>query len=434
MSRLNNWCQSHGLPSCPRFVFALLASLATAVLSAAPTTAAAAPSPYLKQRSNNGSPAVALAQAPDGQLIVAGRVPTVRGLDNQLQHAWERVLDDEFTSTTGLAVRADGALVVAATNECEMQIWRREDPSVQITHTDLKACPLAVVFSPDGHWLVAGCEEGVVQFWDASKWLVDGKLSSDTSGPERTVDLKSDEIHSIALSPDGKRLAVTCGDLTLKTKIVNAATGVVEMELSTTGTALAFSRDGRRLLSGDSVFDTSNWQARFQLNYEFTISGAAFSPDGAWLVTAGNDNRIVFWDARSGKRLAAIRAHDDAVTAIALDARSTTIATGSEDRTVALWDVERILQEKPLAEPFARLANTPEAFDCWRMATDWTRGVLVARNNKRRPPALSAAIERAKRLKITLPELPADLDTEPAVKRVFAEAPKIAAQLKERYG
>jgi hypothetical protein len=422
-------------PKTASTMWPLLIAFALASMTVVPKTGAADPSPYLKQRSSVGSPVEAVTYATDGQLIVAGRAPTVRGLDDQLRQAWEQVLDTEFTSTTGLAVRGDGSLVITATDESEMYLWRRDDPAADVMHSLLDDCPLALAFSPDGRHLAAGCEGGVVSIWDTSKWLTGGKLATTTAEPQRTIDLKSDDIVAIAYSPDGKHLAVSVRDVlpNTKTKILNESTGVVEMEFSASGTKLAFSPDGRRLFSGNRVFNTSNWETIYQLDYPFTVTAAAFSPDGSWLVTGGNDNRVVFWDARSGKRLAAIRAHDDTVSAIALDARGQSLATGSDDWTVALWGTQRILAEKPLAEPFAKLANTPEAFDCWRLATDWTRGVLAARNDKRRPPALGAAIERAKQLQISLPELPADLDTEPAVKRVFAEAPKITAQLAERY-
>ncbi len=359
----------------------------------------------------------------------------MRGLDAQLRQVWEQVLDSEFTSTTGLAVRGDGALVVTAIDECEMYVWRRDDPAAPTTHLLLEDCPLALAFSPDGRHLAAGCEEGVVSIWDTSKWLSGRKLASIDGDPQRTIDLKSDDLVAIAYSPDGKHLAVSVREVlpNTKTKILNASTGVVEMEFSASGTELTFSPDGRRLFSGNRVFDTSNWETVYQLEYPFTVTAAAFSPDGAWLITGGNDNRIVFWDARSGKRMAALRAHDDVVTAISLDARGQSLASGSDDWTVALWDVQRILQEKPHAEPFAKLANTPEALDCWRLATDWTRGMLAARNDKRQPPPLGAAMARAKQLKITLPELPADLDAEPAVARVFTQLPRVATELKERY-
>lgn len=414
----------------------LLIAFALASTIVVPTTAAAAPSPYLKQRSSVGSPVEAIAYATDGQLIVAGRAPTVRGLDAQLRPAWEQELDSEFTSTTGLAVRGDGALIVTATDECEMFLSRRNDPAADTMHMLLEDCPLALAFSPDGRHLAAGCEGGVVTIWDTSKWLMGRKLATIDGDPLRTIDLKTDDLVAIAYSPDGKHLAVSVREVlpNTKTKILNASTGVVEMEFSASGTRLAFSPDGRRLLSGNRVINTSNWETVYQLEYPFTVTAAAYSPDGAWLITGGNDNRIVFWDARSGKHMAALRAHDDVVTAISLDARGQTLASGSDDWTVALWDVSRILQEKPHAEPFTKLANTPEAFDCWRLATDWTRGMLAAQNDQRQPPALGAAIKRAKQMMITLPELPADLNAEPAVTRVFTQLPTVAVKLKERYG
>jgi len=64
----------------------------------------------------------------------------------------------------------------------------------------------------------------------------------------------------------------------------------------------------------------------------------AFSGDGKRLA-AGN-RRVCVFDLETGKRVAAIEAHDKALTAIALSPDGALLATADTDRRVRVWTVK----------------------------------------------------------------------------------------------
>ena len=51
-------------------------------------------------------------------------------------------------------------------------------------------------------------------------------------------------------------------------------------------------------------------------------------------------------DAATGKEVMQIAGHTDCVRGMAFSPNGQTLATGSEDRTVMLWDVARLLGHK----------------------------------------------------------------------------------------
>src|SRR5262249_34269633 len=65
---------------------------------------------------------------------------------------------------------------------------------------------------------------------------------------------------------------------------------------------------------------------------------ASFSPDGALLVTAGEDGGVSIWDARSGARLHRLEGHHGPVLAAEWSPDGRIVASAGLDGVVRLWD------------------------------------------------------------------------------------------------
>jgi WD domain, G-beta repeat len=68
------------------------------------------------------------------------------------------------------------------------------------------------------------------------------------------------------------------------------------------------------------------------------VSSAAFSPDGARVVTASLDKTARLWDAATGKEVAVLRGHDDQVLSAVFSPDGARVVTASLDKTARLWD------------------------------------------------------------------------------------------------
>jgi WD40 repeat protein len=65
----------------------------------------------------------------------------------------------------------------------------------------------------------------------------------------------------------------------------------------------------------------------------------AFSPDGKTIASGSTDNTIKLWDVASGKQLKTLNGHSSSVLSVAFSSDGKTIASGSDDNTIKLWDV-----------------------------------------------------------------------------------------------
>jgi WD40 repeat protein len=232
--------------------------------------------------------------------LAAGRVATARELAaaavNNLEVDPERgillalqAVDTTRASGEGVLPEAEAALHQALTAS-----------RVRLSLDDIGTRVLGAVYSPDGRRVAAIGDTGEVVVWAA-----------DTG--ERLLRMKgitapSDAVgtHRIAYSPDGRRLVT--GDSVL-VKVWDAETGAELRALAGhTGEvwAVAVSPDGARIASGGAdgtvrVWDTATGEALLALaGHAGPIETLAFSPDGARLATGADDQTLKVWDTATG--------------------------------------------------------------------------------------------------------------------------------------
>jgi WD40 repeat protein len=88
----------------------------------------------------------------------------------------------------------------------------------------------------------------------------------------------------------------------------------------------------------------------------------AFSSDGRWLVSGASDCSVKLWDLR-GERDVLLSGHTDSVSAAQFAPDGRTLATASFDRTVRIWDVataQEVLQLDGHSGKVHCLAFTPD--------------------------------------------------------------------------
>jgi WD40 repeat protein len=65
--------------------------------------------------------------------------------------------------------------------------------------------------------------------------------------------------------------------------------------------------------------------------------GAAFSPDGKFVLTSGRDGTARLWDITTGREIRRLTGHTNEVRDVAFSPYGKYILTASEDGTARLW-------------------------------------------------------------------------------------------------
>lgn len=275
----------------------------------------------------------------------------------------------------------------------------------------------ALAFSPDSYWLASGGKDGGLRLWDpAGAELPRGGQLADYG--VNAVDFSSDgQLIGIATTrgwflddvtgnkfPDmswrgiwgsvigirflnadlvvtgwGDRTTHGAGSITLRTVIENLDRepsftephGVRSVAAHPPSRTVAWSNGSRRVTVWDIVKPDP-----VHFNLKHNSPSVAFHPDGT-RIAAAQEWGVIILDVPGRREVATLQGHKGKVACVAFSPDGRTLATGSWDGTVRLWETQTWTERQAFAWPVGRVYAVAFAPDGTRIAAAGDKGTIA---------------------------------------------------------
>lgn len=290
-------------------------------------------------------PVLKAAFSPDGHMIAV--IVYDYGQDVQMWDTKTWTLKDKLRGydqrAMDLAFSPDGRTIAIADMDQTTQLWDVDTMTLKCRLEGSTDDPgnegtefFNLAYSPNGDTFAIGAGDGTIRLWDTAT----GKHLQTLIG---SITLAG----GYAFSSDGNTLATRSFSNTVW--LWDVTTGrqkaTLEEGIGMMGENITYSPNRNVLAipawNGLQLWDTATGKRKVTLDHTFQVENYAFTPDGRTIAVVGQPENQVWkvrlLDLTTGKQKHALE-HSDAVESIAFNPDGRTIATVTADNTVRVWD------------------------------------------------------------------------------------------------
>lgn len=288
--------------------------------------------------SNHLSWVSTVAWSPHGRWLASG------SWDNTV-HVWDTtgktllVYEEHKQPVKSVCWSPDGTYIASGSWDNTVRIWEASTGETLSGKFDHEAQLESVAWSPDGAYIASAGHDGVAKVWNLSKKRAIFTYKGH-GGP----------VWSVAWSPDSKYIVTASHDKTAQVwEVLTGKLLLTYYNHRHPVTAAAWASNGSIVASSDQKGTVYLWNipdGSTLYHYQDdtgAVKTLSWSPTGLCLASAVKDVQV--WnmaDPPPARPAFIYQGHENWVNAVAWSPDGCAIASASDDKTVQLWDVDRI--------------------------------------------------------------------------------------------
>ncbi|RTE74270.1 hypothetical protein BHE90_011305 [Fusarium euwallaceae] len=207
----------------------------------------------------------------------------------------QKLFGDEGKSNPAIDTRPK--LLLSASADGQIRLWSLESWSCLCLYKSHDGPAFRTLWSPQGHYFVSGGYDKAVRVW-----------MQDHASPQRLLVGHDTSISALAWHPNGLYVFSASDETDKSIRMWSVVTGACV-----------------RVLTGHNDY----------------ITALECAPNGKLLASADCAGNIFFWDIAKGTRIKRSRGHGKGgIWSLSFSVESNVLASGGQDGTVRLWDVE----------------------------------------------------------------------------------------------
>jgi WD40 repeat protein/tRNA A-37 threonylcarbamoyl transferase component Bud32 len=257
----------------------------------------------------------------------------------RLCHPCLLTVKGESEGMAAVGFSSDGKRLASVSSHRTVKVWDATTGAEVLTRPGLPFLDLglAAAFSPDGKPLATAAPDSVtVVDTDTGREIL-------TSQGGRVIGH-----NNMAFSPDSRYFAVGERDVEIWDLQKQQEVRTIESRTNVSLRSLAFSSDGKRLITGkfDSIIKVwdldTGAEVRVLKGHTHQVTSLACSPDGKLLASSSTDAKglgeLKVWDLRTGKVICSFKGHTREVTRLLFSPDGSRLVSASVDQTIRIWD------------------------------------------------------------------------------------------------
>nr|MBD2222450.1 CHAT domain-containing protein [Calothrix sp. FACHB-1219] len=264
-----------------------------------------------------------VAFSPDSQtLATVIHNKTVQLWDLQTNHQLGTLLQNN-AAVTSLAFSPDGNTLATASLDRRVILWNLQGHELPTRFRQEDAAITSLVFSPDGKTIATATKNHTVKFWD-----LQGKELAKTSFADKSGET------SLVFSPDRQTIATVTKNNTIL--LWDLQDKELTKALNDNHLTIQESQIQDNIFTIKNI--NQNQQQKQPFKHKSKITTLAFSADCQTIATGSEDNSVILWDL-NGNQLQTFKGHEGDITSLAFSPDGNILVSASKDNNIILWNL-----------------------------------------------------------------------------------------------